>query len=664
MTTTFFDRQRDLRKMSFRLVLLFALAVILIVATVNLVVLFAFGALTAGQEPTRIAAIVAVTSLLTAGTIGLATLYRMATLRGGGGRVARELGGDHVPHDTTDPQLRRLRNVVEEISIASGVPVPEIYVLQNESAINAFAAGWSTSDAAVAVTRGALESLNRDELQGVIAHEFSHVVNGDMRLNIRLIGLLFGILFLAVAGQTILRAGFFTRSRDEKSGGNPLPLIGLALVAAGYAGVLIGRVIKASVSRKREYLADASAVQYTRQPQGIAGALKKIAGLPTGSGLRSPKTEEVAHMLFGSGSRKLQSLFATHPPLADRIKALDPTFDPAQLAQLAQDWAQSPPNGLAEDRALGLTSSARPQTATQTAQPPTAAEAPQPQTPAGAGRGQSGQSAQSAQSAQSVVSRVGSPNAQGYQRAASLLEGIDAGVRARARSVEQVVPLVLGLLVSSDERVSAKQREELTARLGPQMAQAVFDEAVGLATLDPALRLPLAEISFPALRYRPQAQQAAVLDAVQVLIQADGRISTFEYCFSAMLHSELYQSLHPPPHWHMAPRSLGGARSQVVTLLRVLADSEAAFQAGLRVAFPEATEPYRPTPAPALEDGWHVLRELRPEGKEQLIKAAVAVIDHDRAMTVDEFELLRTICGLLHCPLPPLASAVPPGHNP
>lgn len=328
----FFERQRQLRRLSVRLVLLFAIAVVGIIVTVDLAVLFAFNAFDASVG--NIAGIVAVASLATAAVIALATLYRMATLKGGGGRVARELGGDYVPEDTVDPQLRRLRNVVEEISIASGVPVPEIYVLQNEASINAFAAGWSTSDAAIAVTRGALERLNRDELQGVIAHEFSHVVNGDMRLNIRLMGLLFGILFLAVAGETILRSGVFTRSRNEKSGGNPLPLIGIALLVAGYIGVLVGRVIKASVSRQREYLADASAVQFTRQTSGLAGALKKIAGLPAGSKLVSPKTEEVGHMLFATG--KLSAIFATHPPLPDRIKALDPTFDPAQLGALAQ----------------------------------------------------------------------------------------------------------------------------------------------------------------------------------------------------------------------------------------------------------------------------------------------------------------------------------------
>ncbi|NUS54437.1 MAG: M48 family metalloprotease, partial [Streptomycetaceae bacterium] len=194
----FFARQQRVRRMSARLVLLFVAAVIGIVLVVDIVAVAAFRAY---KDPVQLAGTAVTVSVLTALAIALASLFRTASLRGGGGKVALELGGVLVPQDTTDPQLRRLRNVVEEIAIASGVAVPEVYLLPNEQGINAFAAGWSPSDAAVAVTRGSLERLNRDELQGVIAHEFSHVVNGDMRLNIRLMGLLFGILFLTVVGR-------------------------------------------------------------------------------------------------------------------------------------------------------------------------------------------------------------------------------------------------------------------------------------------------------------------------------------------------------------------------------------------------------------------------------------------------------------------------------
>jgi Zn-dependent protease with chaperone function len=268
-------------------------------------------------------------AIATTGVVGLASLFRIASLRSGGGQVARQLGGTLVDSDTRDFKRSRLRNVVEEIALASGVPVPEIYVLEQESGINAFAAGYTPADAAVAVTRGALEKLDRDELQGVIAHEFSHVLNGDMRLNIRLMGMLFGILLLALIGRRVLLHARFGRS--SKNGAAVL-LIAAGLMMVGYVGLFFGRWIKAAVSRQREYLADASAVQFTRDPGGIGDALKKIAVYSDGSYLKAD-SEEVSHMLFGDGQRMM--LFSTHPPLHERIRRIDPGFRPAELEDLA-----------------------------------------------------------------------------------------------------------------------------------------------------------------------------------------------------------------------------------------------------------------------------------------------------------------------------------------
>ena len=261
------------------------------------------------------------------GFIGGASLMRMLQLRAGGGYVARSLGGVRVERDAQDPRRRMLSNVVEEMSIASGVPKPEVYVLEQEDGINAFAAGHTPANAAVAVTRGVLTRLNREELQGVIAHEFSHVLNGDMRLNIRLVGVLFGILVLGIAARKVLEV---SRGGRDSKGFAAVLLVALAVMVVGYLGLFFGRLIKAGISRQREYLADASAVQFTRQSRGIAGALKKIGGLPAGAKLKSDNTEEMAHMLFGDGVG-FSSLFATHPPLVKRIAALEPGFDQAQL---------------------------------------------------------------------------------------------------------------------------------------------------------------------------------------------------------------------------------------------------------------------------------------------------------------------------------------------
>jgi Zn-dependent protease with chaperone function len=328
----FFERQAQARRVSTRLVILFALAVTAMVLAVDFAVVTAVG-----YSP----GVVAFATLATLAVIGLGSLFRIASLRGGGEPVALQMGGVPVPEDTRDANLRRLRNVVEEIAIASGVPVPKVYVLEHEAGINAFAAGYSPSDAVVAVTRGALERLNRDELQGVIAHEFSHILNGDMRLNIRLIGLLFGIMMLALIGRKVLTYGRLGR---DSRGAAAVLVAALVAILIGYVGLFFGRMIKAGVSRTRERLADASAVQFTRQTAGLAGALKKIGGLHEGSRLAErADAEEVSHMLFGDGVG-FSGLFATHPDIVERIQALEPGFRPEQLEALSRQWrVASPP---------------------------------------------------------------------------------------------------------------------------------------------------------------------------------------------------------------------------------------------------------------------------------------------------------------------------------
>ncbi|MEV6692467.1 M48 family metallopeptidase [Micromonospora sp. NPDC051196] len=673
----FFERQRQVRRLSTRLVLLFVLAVIGIVVVVNVAAILAFNATAA--DPGQLAGFVAMVTVATVAAIGLAALVRTLALRGGGGKVARELGGVPVPPNTTDPELRRLRNVVEEMALASGVPVPEVYVLPEETAINAFAAGWGPSDAAVAVTRGALQRLNRDELQGVIAHEFAHVVNGDMRLNIRLMGLLFGILFLTVIGRGLARSGLISggnRQRGNNGGGgvNPLVLVGLALLVAGYVGVLAGRLIQASVSRQREYLADASAVQYTRQTRGIAGALKKIGGLSDGSELKSPKRDEVGHMLFGEAART--SWFATHPPLADRIRALEPSFDPAELQRLSRQWAAAPPSGRQEDVALGLAPSAPPQPTPNQPAPGQAAPdhpAPVPAAPGPAGGVRPSASALPVAGTRvrlaptEVLGRVAAPTESAYQHAAALLDQIPDPLLDRARDRATAVPLLLGLLLSAEPEVRQHQYAALAERHGRELADAAIGQAQALDGLHPMLVLPLAELTFPALRDRSAAELESIVAAVFTLIHADGAINVSEYCLSRLLLAEIQESLRPDSRWRTDRRTLTDARSAAGFLLATLAqvghaeraDAERAFQAGITTLLPGTAWAYAPPEngVLALETAWPVLDGLRPADKERLVAAVVAVISHDGMMTVAEIELLRTICGLLHCPLPPMAGA-------
>ena len=623
----FFEQQAAARRASARLVVLFALAVIAIVVAVDLV----------AWVMTHSTNALMFFGIATVATIGLGSLYRIASLGDGGDAVARQLGGVPVAEDTTDPDLRRLRNVIEEISIASGVPVPKIYVLERESAINAFAAGYTPSDAVVAVTRGALDRLNRDELQGVVAHEFSHILNGDMRLNIRLIGVLFGILMIGLIGRRILVSG--RGSARIGRGLGIASIVALMAVIIGYAGLFFARMIKAGVSRSRESLADASAVQFTRQTAGLAGALKKIAGIPGGSLLDDrSEAEEVSHMLFGDGVG-FSGLFATHPPLLKRIQALDPSFRGEELERLKATWRSAPPNGMQEDLALGFDEEQRhrlPDVQHDIRVTPT-----------------------------QVVAQVALPGADDYRRADTIAGAIPEALRDLAANRETVMALLLALLIDSDDDLAARQQHEIAARLGDDIADhALRVHQQLVADLHPMLRMPLAALAFPVLRLRPRPQLDAFMAAIDAVVKADERVSLFEYCLGRLLAVQVFESLEPARHARIGWRKLDSARNEVALLLAVVAQAgssdarlaQRAYIAGMQHVFPQQHPPYAPPAqgALALDQAWQALDALHPLAKQSVVEAVTAAISHDGRIDVAEAELLRTICAVLHCPLPPM----------
>ncbi|MBL8262760.1 MAG: M48 family metallopeptidase [Xanthomonadaceae bacterium] len=631
----FFERQATARRASLRLVFLFAFAVLGIVCAIDLL---AWGLLSLSDERSSfdIGVNIVLISLLVIAAIGLASLYRISSLRGGGSAIALQMGGVPVSEQARDPQLRRLRNVVEEIAIASGVPMPQVYVLEQEAGINAFAAGYTTADAAVAVTRGALERLDRDELQGVIAHEFSHILNGDMRLNIRMIGVLFGILAVALMGRAMLLHG---RSGGRRREADVMVLVALVVMAIGYLGLFFARMIKASVSRSRELLADASAVQFTRQTAGLSGALKKIAGLHEGAKLeRAEDAEEVSHMLFGDGVG-LGGLFATHPPLLQRIQALEPGFRADQLAQLSLRWRTDPPNGLEEDLRRGLSGGA-------TGVLPPAGSVMQVSPPM-------------------VAAQVAQPHPDDYRRADIIAASLHESLRALAAQREDVVTLVLALLLDADVAVRDKQHAEIAARLGRDravMAAALQEEH--LADLHPMLRLPLASLCFPVLCRRPRQEMSRVLDAIHAVINTDARVSVFEYCLGTLLRMQLRASLDPSRQPQFGRRRIADSRSEIAMLLAVVAraghdteqDALRAYHAGMQRVLPrEAIGFGVPSEGVvALEPVWPVLDALDPNAKQLLVEAVTAAVSRDGSIRVAEVELLRTVCAVLHCPLPPM----------
>ncbi|MEQ8207414.1 MAG: M48 family metallopeptidase [Woeseia sp.] len=623
----FFDAQERARRSTRRLIVAYIAATLLIIAGVTALVAVALYSNMQSPDP----AVLIFAALCTALLIVGATLYKTARLSSGGGRVARDLGGTLVSPDVSDPLRRRLRNVVEEMAIASGVPVPEIYVLEQEAGINAFAAGFTPGDAAIAVTRGTLEILSRDELQGVVAHEFSHILNGDMRLNIRMMGVLFGIMVLGLIGRLILRGSYRGRivssRRGRGSGTGAVLIIGLGLVVIGSVGVLMSRLVKAAVSRQREFLADASAVQFTRQTDGIADALKKIAGYQQQSYLQATDPEEVSHMLFAHGS-KFTSLFATHPPLLARIQALQPQFSAESLQAVTMPVTPQAIDEGSDARAAGFAG---------------AAEA----TPGSA-----------------ITDTIGNPTLQHVLFAGALRIAIPDSLYGAAHSVDSAMLLTLALFINRDGETSPNAFDVLEQQLGEQRTALIRRYHDELAGGSAQWRLPLLEIAFPTLRQLPVQRLEYLLDLSRRLIELDGQVALHEFCLFRILKLNLGDALAPATRSkHRASRS--DVRVAALELVAIVAhagnlteaDRQQAFQTGISVFGDWAADaPYRPPENPVQATGrsLDVLQHMNNAARQSMVQALAAAISSDRQLNVSEAELLRTVCASLDCPLPPL----------
>jgi Zn-dependent protease with chaperone function len=584
---------------------------------------------------------VALCTLLIMGVLGLASLYKSMELRGGGGVVARSLGGVPVSSDTADLKRKRLLNVVEEMAIASGVPMPEVYVLEQEPGINAFAAGHTPANAAITVTQGALNRLSRDELQGVIGHEFSHVLNGDMRLNVQLMGWIFGLFVIGLIGRMILEVS--PRNRRNSGG---LVALGFAVMVLGYVGLMAGRILQAAVARQRERLADASGVQFTRNPQGLKGALVKIAALPEGSALVAADGEQAAHMFFADG---LSRLFATHPPILERIRELDPHFDLRELEAAAAEPDQDP----SAAEVLGHGGAAAPATGVAAATAGFSAARAQV---AGGGLGGAGQ----------IATQLGRTDMAQIARAQAVRLALPQPVRELTESPGGAQALVIALLISSDPVVRDQQLAMLS-KSANAASLAVIQRVIPLAQgLDPMLRLPALQRAFPALRHSTVPQRKALGQLATQLIHADARIDVFEFCLAKLLETLLNDELDATaPHGTV---TLEGAVSEISLLFAVLAqigtrDERAAresYEVGISTVLPMRRPPYSAVAdwPQKLSTVLPRLEQLHPFAKKALIEGLVKTIANDEVLMEEEAELLRTVCALLHCPLPPLLPVV------
>lgn len=593
----FFEKQEKARLQTKWLVFYFVLAVIGIIAVLHIGFSLLLG------QPLDDWEMLGFTAAGVLVSVVIGSLVKIAELSKGGKAVAEMLGGVPVNPSTTDTGERRLLNVVEEMSLASGVPVPQVYVL-DEEAINAFAAGYGTADAAVGVTRGCIERLTRDELQGVIGHEFSHILNGDMRLNIRLMGLLNGILFLALLGGVLMRLALTTRPRssNDKNGGSIVAALiagGVVLYIVGWIGVFFGKLIKAAVSRQREFLADASAVQYTRNPGGLAGALSKIAS--HSSRLEHPKAQEASHMFFGNGMAEAWlGLFATHPPIQQRIAEIAPNFDPQESSPTLPPIASAKPSFSGDAQLAAAT---------------------------------------------------------------SMLAGLPEFSRPAMREIHSACALVFALLLSEDESVRESQLAalEIDAALQKEIEE-MFDRRSQLSS---AQRISLVDLAIPVLRGLSPQQYSVFSGQVRQIIEADGQIHLFEYTLQKLLLRHLDTAFTKATPGRVQHKSLVPLLPDTGILLSAIANADdgestaldAAFQAGVaRLGKSAAAFPLARQSSVNLKDFDRALEDLATASlavKKTILTACSAAVVHDGVVNDTQFELLRAIADTVDCPIPP-----------
>lgn len=635
----FFESQDTAKRNTKKLIALFVLAVLSLILVTNLLVMAVFGFAgsdnpdSAGSIPLQFDLnIFLLTGALVSGVILLGSLYKMAALSGGGARIAEMMNGRLLLAGSDDLHERRVLNVVEEMAIASGTPVPPVYLLE-EAGINAFAAGYSPSDAVIGVTRGTLETLSREQLQGVIAHEFSHILHGDMRINIRLIGILHGIMVLGIIGYHLMRGGAYSR-RSKDSGG--IVMLGLGLIVIGFVGTFFGNLIKAAVSRQREFLADASAVQFTRNPEGIAGALMQIARHSERSYLHNPKAAEISHALFEEGTHSaLSALYATHPSLEKRIGAILP------------QW-----NGSYEM----IEHQAHPPTASEpSAQEQAAAQRARAETLLGGTTG--------ILIMDSMINQVGNPGAQHLAQADRLLAAMPPQLHAAAQSPAGARALVYLLVLDQDSQMRDAQLQFLQESADKGVFAELQHLAKTAAKVEAELRLPLLSIALSSLRQLSKRQYLLFKANFDAVIAMDNKINLFEWSLQKILFhhlAQVFESRGAPRSGHKDLHQLSDAST---LLLSLIAHSSTQQDIGVEEAFDQAATllkldtklvPLASINMEKLDMAVDALRAVKPLQKPALLKACAACIMADRKIMPIEAELLRAIAATIDCPMPPL----------
>ena len=663
----FFSSQDKARSKTNILIFYFCLAIVTMIIVIYVVIAAIMNSVderppesTVQWLHLEVLAIVAVGVIV---VVGMSSFFKVMELKGGGEKVAQMLGGRLINPGTADPYERVVVNVVEEMALASGTPVPPVYVLDHEPGINAFAAGYSPNDAVIGVNRGTIETLNRAELQGVIAHEFSHVLNGDMRLNIKLIGWLFGIQVMAIIGYYMFRfAGAMSHGRSRNSKGNPaiaIFVIGIVVMIVGFLGQWCARMIQAAISRQREYLADASAVQFTRDPNTIAGALKVIGAASSGSRLQVPTASQASHMFFAEGVSNFGGM-ATHPPLMDRIQKIDPNFDGDYGKYMNHRYS----------KAVGSKPSPKKQKQQQQQPMEMLQKLPIPGL-GGEGMGPMGEMTQAMPGAEmamnpaAIIAGIGLLDEQHVQHSHDMMEQIPESIKAAIHDPFSARCVVYCLLLDDDQAIRDKQLATVQQAEGPPTVQETQRLMPKVSELPQSQRLPVLEIVQSTLSQLSLEQYKRFGYSVIELVRADQKIDLFEFILQHLLltHLDRRFGLRPPVQAKFS--NMNQVKDEVELILSILVhvghDDEGETVNAFRQAaksfggsVPLELIPKNQCNFQVLDKALEKANESSPAVKKQILHAAATAIAADGKVTVDEAELFRAFAESIECPVPPI----------
>ena len=655
----FQTHQEEARQNTTKLIALLALGIAAIIAVVSLLLI---GLLYYGSgEFQPLAAVAVAAPLTTVAVVGTSLVKSSQIKSGGGSYVAASMGGRPIDFNTLDGAEKQLGNVVEEIAIASGMPVPAVFVLDDEPAINAFAAGWTPDSAAIGVTRGALVHLDRNELQGVIAHEFSHIANGDTRVKTRIIGWVFGIAAITIVGRILLQHLWWAprrRNRDDNNMVIVMLAAAVGLIAIGALGTLFARMIQAAVSRQREYLADASAVQYTRDPSGIGDALMKIGGMGGENKIRAAHATESAHLFFSSA---LRSGFATHPSLKERITRLVPDWDgrfveSTAAAQPDRSSASSHPDRNGGDVDRGAWRAALPG---QVAIPGLPVD---PVILAGAGLGSSSLTGDDGRAYRRPT--FDGPTDAHIEHARFLLGQIPEASRQFLHTKNGAVAAVVGALASTDPALRPGQLDVASRTVG--IDADYLDAASRVITdLHRSLQLPAIDIALHSIRETPYEHKLSLAEAIRAIEGSRSDQDLFRWMLRRVMLRHLEDQHDDGSDRHDAV--LGQLRSEAATVYAILAwfnssgasETQHAYDAGLAALGMEShpVPPVQELTFDRLDEALQRLSRLQRPDRETFVDGATTVVLLDEKTTAEEVELIRIVADAVRLPVPPLLPA-------